>query len=137
MTSRTLPLITQAIYYAPGANGIGATTNTGIDPTSWIHLNPSQPRCPTISCYAAGDFNTVASNPFALSTTPYVAQSSHQTDLFQVFVQDPQVQANVHNFIPNFISFPVGTDLRPFAGLFPVGDPATTGVLPGLRIGHP
>ena len=128
-------LMTQTIYFAPGANAIGATTNTGINPSTWIPQAGYRCKGNFFECYAAGDFNTVASNPFALATTPYVAQSSHQTDLFQSFVQDPQVQANVPNFIPNFIPFPVGTDLRRFALPFLANDPASNGVPPGLRIG--
>jgi len=128
-------LMTQAIYFAPGANAIGATTKMGINPNAWIHQGAARCTGNWIYCLAAGDFNTVASNPFALATTPYVDQSSHQTDLFQSFVHDPQVQANVPNFIPNFIPFPVGTDLRPLAVLFPANDPASNGVPPGLRIG--
>ena len=52
-----------------------------------------------------------------------------------VFTRDPQVQANVPNFKPNFIPFPVGTDLRAFALPFPAKDPASNGVPPSLRIG--
>lgn len=108
LVSRGLPLITQAIYFPPGLPAIGATTNLGIDPTSWLLL-PAPSRCST-ACYGAGDFNTVASNPFANATTPFVEQTARQNDLFQSFVQDPPT-SNVSNFIPKFEAYPVGSDL--------------------------
>jgi len=62
-------LITQAIYFAPGSAAIGATTNTGIDPTAWVQQAAKRCTGDFAVCYAAGDFDTVASNPFALATT--------------------------------------------------------------------
>jgi len=131
LNTRQLPLITQAIYFPAGAGAIGATTNTGIDPTSWIFRTD---RC-SGGCYAAGDYNTVASNPYASATTPFVTRTSRQSDLFQSFVQDPQAQANVPNFKPNFIPFPKGADLHVNAVPFPLGEPAATGLAPEKKIG--
>jgi hypothetical protein len=105
LVSRGLPLITQAIYFPTGLPPIGATTNTGIDPTSWLPVS----RC-SATCFGAGDFNTVASNPFASATTPFVEQTARQNDLFQSFVQDPPA-SNVPNFTPKFEPYPVGSDL--------------------------
>ena len=129
---RTLPLITQAIYFPPGKAGIGATTNTGIDPTSWLLTSPSIARCPNTSCYAAGDFQTVASNPYASASTPFIKQSSHHNDLFQSFIEDPQ-GTSAAAFVPNTIWFPLGADVSSLAG----AGPEQPGMPPGLTIGAP
>jgi hypothetical protein len=105
---RTLPLITRAIYFPPGQAGIGATTNTGINPTCWYSTTN---RCPALgSCYAAGDFQAVASNPYGGASTPFIKQSSNGNDLFQSFVQDPQ-GSSTGTFVPNTMWVPLGTDI--------------------------
>ena len=124
--TRSLPLMTQALYFKTGASGIGATTNMGcsaqncIDPTSWALSGTAgvlpTSRCLTSQCYALGDFDTPSSNQFAASHTPYLVRSSRLNDLFQAFVQDPSGTANVPNFVPNFIYHPIGSDLS-FEGL--------------------
>ena len=124
--TRSLPLMTQALYFKTGASGIGATTNMGcsaqncIDPTSWALSGTAgvlpTSRCRTSQCYALGDFDTPSSNQFAASHTPYLVRSSRLNDLFQAFVQDPSGTANVPNFVPNFIYHPIGSDLS-FEGL--------------------
>jgi len=129
---RTLPLKTQAFYFPHGQSGIGATTNTGIDPTKWL---PTNTRCfvsgQSENCYAAGDFHTVGSNPFASATTPFVKQSTtHLTDLFQSFTQNPPSEPNVPNFAPNTIWFPVGADLTS------IGVTAAPGTLAALPPGE-
>ncbi len=129
---RNLPLITQAIYFPHKQNPIGATTNTGIVPTSWL-LTSS--RCPNENCYAAGDFQTVASNPFAGASTPFIKQSSHQADLFQSFTEDPGGTSNVPNFAPNFIQFPLGADLTGIGAPVPAGSDAA--LPPGETTGVP
>lgn len=141
---RIPPLIVQAIYFPPGLPGIGATiypSNPGIDPTSWVQSN----RCPP-ACYAAGDFQTVASNPYAAATVPFLQKSSGLANdpcpssggvnnkLCQIFVQDPQSTANVPNFTPNFIPIPYGSDTTGLA--FPV-PPTAYARPPGLTIGGP
>jgi hypothetical protein len=112
--SRSLPLITQAIYFPSGQAAIGATTNANIDPTSWAVAGlPGQsppPRCAS-QCYAGGDYNTPSSNPFAGSNSTFVQRSSRQDDLFQSFQQDPQGTPNVANFKPNFVSHGLGINL--------------------------
>lgn len=123
LVSRGLPLITQAIYFPAGLGPIGATTNTGIDPTSWLPV----PRCST-TCYGAGDFNTIASNPFAAATTPFVEQTARHNDLFQSFVQDPQA-SNVPNFKPAFVPYPIGADLSSIGQLVPAQSVALAPVL--------
>ena len=76
INNRSLPVITQAIYFKTGASGVGATTNPNIGITSWVIAGiPGQSpggRC-TSECYAAGDFNTPSSNKFAMSHTPLCA----------------------------------------------------------------
>ena len=129
LNTRDLPLIKQAIYFPSGQPAIGATTNTNIDPTSWqVRFN----RC-TTSCYAAGDFNTVSSNPFAASHHPFIQQSSRHDDLFQSFVQDPQATPNVPNFKPNFIPYPTGADLTTLATILPAA--VQTALPPARKIG--
>jgi hypothetical protein len=128
LNSRALPLITQAIYFPTGSSPVGATTNTNIWPTSWIVAGQGQPlppRC-TQNCYAAGDFNTPSSNPYASSHTTFVGASSLQTDLFDSFQLDPQATANVPNFVPNFVPHKPGTDLSSLG--IPV--PAASAALP-------
>lgn len=126
---RTLPLVTQAIYCPPGVACIGATTNTGIDPTNWVQLQ----RCPMNTgqngaCYAAGDYQGIAagrtSAPSSLpgASTPFVKQASGvETHLWQSFTQDPQAVANVPNFIPDSIWVPLGSDISSIAGPPPPG----------------
>ncbi len=131
---RTLPLITKAIYFPHGQAGIGAVTNTGIDPTSWFLTAPSIARCPSTSCYAAGDFQTVASNPYAGASTPFIKQSSHIDDLFQSFLQDPQEPDPGTTFVPNTMWFPLGTDVSYLAA---GAGPEQPGLPPGLTRGAP
>jgi hypothetical protein len=128
LNNRSLPLITQAIYFPTGQGPIGATTNSNIDPTSWAVAGvPGQsppPRCASTECYAAGDFNTPSSNPFAGSNTTFVQTSSRQNDLFQSFQEDPQGTPNVHNFKPNFVPHRSGTNLVSHALPIPAGSEA-------------
>lgn len=133
LNTRQLPLITQAIYFPLGQGGIGATTNTGIDPTSWI-VRPAGNRC-SMACYAAGDYNTVASNSFAAATTPFVRQDNFQTDIYQSFTEDPQATANVPNFKPNFIPYAVGSDLRSLGVVNPATAPLTQAQPPNRTVG--
>ena len=128
---RTLPLSTQAIYYAPGKAGVGATTNTGIQPTSWYY---SANRCPGEYCYGAGDFQTVASNPYASASTPFIKQSSDPDDLFQSFVEDPQESPGTGSFVPNTIWFPLGADVSYLGIATGSEEPALP---PGLTRGTP
>lgn len=130
LNTRQLPLITQAIFFPAGQAPVGATTNTGIDPTKWILRND---RCAVGSCYSAGDFNTVASNPFASATTPFVKQDFRQTDLFQSFVQDPNAASNVPNFVPGFIPHPLGADLRALGVVEPLVEATALTALPPER----
>ncbi len=127
---RNPPLIAQAIYFPSGKPGIGATTVSGINPTSWTK---TQPRCTGGGCYEAGDFATVASNPYAASSTPFIQTGSvRPNDLFQVFVEDPQTLDNVPNFTPNFIPIAEGADVTNLAVPVPSG---SEGLPPGLKTG--
>lgn len=78
-------------------------------PTSWMSVIHRCKVPPT--CYGAGDFQTVASNPYKSASTPFIQQSSHQNDLFQNFVEDSPAQPSVDTFVPNTIWFPLGTDI--------------------------
>lgn len=126
--ARTLPLVTRAIFFPPFLAGIGATTNTGIDPTSWLITT----RCFSL-CFAAGDYNTISSNPFAAASTPFLVRSARQNDLFQSFVQDPD-QGNVEQFVPRTIPYPIGADLTSIGLPVP---PQSVGVPPERRKGVP
>jgi hypothetical protein len=122
--ARNPPLMMQALYFAPGSIGIGATTSTNLQVTSWW---PKPDRCFTTTgtpapetCYAMGDFNTIASNPFKGATTPFICSNlsvppCNQTglpgNLYQDFVKDPQVASDLVNFTPNFIPIPLGADV--------------------------
>jgi hypothetical protein len=126
---RNPPLITQAIYFPAGQPGIGATTNSGIDPTTWT---TTQPRC-SATCYAAGDFQTVSSNPYASADTPFIqAGYGRPNDLFQSFVEDPQAIANVPNFKPNFVPIPRGASITNLGLPVPT---AAAALNPALKIG--
>lgn len=128
-STRTLPLVTRAVYYPPSLPGIGAITNTGIDPTSWLITT----RCPGF-CYAAGDYGTIASNAFAAASTPVVKQSARQTDLFQNFIQDPPGDSDLETFVPQTIPFPIGADLTSLGKPVP---PQSIGIPPDRRLGPP
>jgi hypothetical protein len=134
-----------AFYLPPGQNPLAAITypaNPGIDPTSW---EPTQ-RCGAgISCYAAGDFLTIASNPFAGATTPFLQKTGLGGDpcpsaggvndkLCQMFLQDPQNTPNAQSFKPNFVPIPKGANVSSLGKPVP---PEAYGVAPGLKIGTP
>lgn len=127
--TRTLPLITRAVYLPPSLPGIGATTNTGIDPTSWLITT----RCLGL-CYAAGDYNTISSNPFAAASTPLLRQSARQTDLFQSFIQDPPEESNLETFVPRTVIYAMGADLSSLGQPVP---PQAGGIPPDRRKGVP
>jgi hypothetical protein len=121
--NRQLPLVMQAIYYPHGAPGIGATTTTGIDPRQWVDL-PAGRRC-LVYCYAAGDFNTIAHAPGGVALTPFESQTAFgQVALFQNFLKDPQAPPTPIAFVPNFIPYPVGADLRGLGKPLPPGTEA-------------
>jgi hypothetical protein len=108
LITRQLPIISQAIYFPVGQPAVGATTKGDIDPTGWT---TTQQRCPdTPGCSAAGDFATIASNPFAAVSTPFLTRTTKPNDLFQIFVVDAKA-SNVPNFKPNFVRFPVGANI--------------------------
>jgi hypothetical protein len=132
---RTLPLKTQAIYCPTGLSCIGTDANKspGIQPTSW-YFTSSRCKVPS-SCYAAGDFQTVTSNPVKSASAPFIQQSTHQNDLFQNFVEDPQVQPGADAFLPNTIWFPLGTDISS-RGVAAVSD-ASPGLPLSLTTGVP
>lgn len=136
LNNRSLPVITQAIYFRTGYAGIGATTNSNVAVTSWavagVPYNSPPPRCMdssggVVECYAAGDYNTPTSNAYGASNTTYVQSSSRQNDLFQSFQQDPQALPNAPNFVPNFVAHPMGANLS--AEALPV--PPESGAQPG------
>lgn len=112
LNTRSLPLITQAIYFPPNSNPIGATTFSGIDPSfgAWIQFQAGM-RCPS-ACYAAGDYNNIASNPSLVASMPVVTQdASDSPALYQQFLEDPQAPPSAAPFTPNFVPYPMGADL--------------------------
>jgi hypothetical protein len=139
LNTRQLPLIVQSFFILSGKPEIGATTYSTVMPTSWwlsLHAGMA-PRCMTLDCFAAGDFNGIASNPAAGASTPFVQIASPTTridDLFQLFIQDPQGSSNVVNFVPNVVPITASTDLLSVA--LPVPADAV-GVPPGDKVGFP
>lgn len=125
---RNPPLMMQALYFPPGKAGIGATTTSNLQVTSWVlqgnrcmttSTNPPKPE----NCEAMGDYNTIASNPNAGSTTPFICSatsfspcSGNPTVLFQDFVEDPQGSSQLVNFTPNFVPIAFGADVTSAGG---------------------
>ena len=139
LNTRQLPLITQALYFPAGpGSGIGATTNSGIDPTYWVPETNDAARCPNSQCFASGDYAGIVSNPYAAASTPFVKQNPPTTynDMLQSFVQDPQGAPNVPNFTPKPIHFPLGGDIRGLAGPVPPQS-AARGITLITEIGPP
>ena len=132
LVTRQVPLIARAICFPAGQAPIGATTKSGIDPTTW-QIRYDGSRC-TAYCFAAGDFNTVASNPYAAASTPFVAQDSRQTNLFQSFLEDPDA-VSTGAFKPNFVPYPAGANLVALARILPGTAQAYHGVPPSKKIG--
>ena len=126
---RQKPLITEAIYFPPGQAAIGAGTSSGIEPTNWLVHNT---RCLAQQCYAAGDYIGIASNPYAGASTPFVREYNLKNALLQIFLQDPPGDAP-GTFIPNFVPFPLGSDLTHLAR--PVPRSAVGSVDPRSRRG--
>ncbi len=98
---------------------MGATTAQNINRLSWTH---TQPRC-SVTCYEAGDFATVASSPYASATTPFIStgDSGRPNDLFQLFVEDPQVTPNLATFTPNYVPIAASADVTALAAPVPSG----------------
>jgi len=100
----------QALYFPHGGSAIGSDTTKNIQVTSWFNTTG---RCKSTTsgnvelCYAMGDFNTIASNPYAAATTPFVQPNL----LMQDFVEDPQGVAASGNFVPNYVPISPDTDL--------------------------
>jgi len=115
LNSRSLPLITQAVYFPQSGSPIGATTFSGIEPDyAWAPYPPDE-RCPS-QCYVAGDYNNIASNPSMVSSLPIVSQTSGLTPaLFQQFLEDPPGPPSAEAFTPNFVPYPMGADLNSIA----------------------
>jgi hypothetical protein len=126
-------LKTVATYFPPGLGGIAADTNSAVYPTSWT-TDQSGPRCPS-TCYAAGDFNTVASNSYAGAATPFINSGvmGGPNDVFSSFPYDPQGVPNVPNYKPNFIPLPRN---GPSATTLALPVPSSSwGLPPGLKVG--
>ena len=130
---RQLPLISQAFYLPPPSGEIGARVNSDIDPATWNVSGPGGGfvggRC-TVTCLAAGDFASIASNPYAGASVPFLDGSASPNQMRQMFVVDPQSQSNVPNFRPNFVPIANGADISYMGAPVP---PACYGMNPALR----
>ncbi len=128
-----LPLITQALYFypppLPSPDRIGVTTHFNVNPKAWYYSKPTDLgyRCPLAlpGCYGSGDYAGIASNPSHYASTPFVAQAppSRPThnDLYQRFLLEPPAQTpSANSFVPNFIPYPIGADLRIVGQAVPV-----------------
>ena len=112
LNTRSLPLITQAVYFPAGSGPVGATTFSGVYPSSSWYFYEAGGRCPA-GCYAAGDYNNIASNPAMSSLTPIVTESTSLLPaLWNEFLTDPQGPPTAESFKPNFIPYPMSADLR-------------------------
>lgn len=112
-----LPLIKQSIFFPyTSGDGVGATVDSNIDPSYWALY---QQFCDgTENCFHAGNFATIASNPYAGVTTPYTKQvpdinppspDASFNHMQQIFSVDPQGTPIANNFKPNTIWFLPGT----------------------------
>ena len=112
LNTRALPLVTQSIYFPANQNPIGATTYSGISPSgSWIQ-GPAGYRCPA-ACYVLGDYNNISSTPSASASMPVITISSlFDPAIWQQFIADPQGTPSAISFVPNFIPYSLGADLR-------------------------
>jgi hypothetical protein len=73
--SYTPPLITQALYFPQGQSGIGATTNSNIDPTSWDSHTTAAWTTTVPRCNATPRGTSTQSRP---TLTPARARPSHR-----------------------------------------------------------
>jgi hypothetical protein len=110
LDTRQLPLISQSLYFPPGQSPIWLNYS-GVDPTGWT--SSLSGRCPgVIGCLGAGDFATIASNPYAGASTPFVMHSASQKSvLFQNFLQDPPAPPDFKGTRPNVVPIPYGADI--------------------------
>lgn len=141
--TRNLPVIVQSIYFPPGLPAIGATIYNNVDAKSWWQKCPNAV-CGADACFIMGDYSGIAAkqtfdqaNPFPSSSTPFFTKipaaptPTPGTVFYQTFAKDPPQQPNVPNFRPNFIPYPIGSDLRS------LGYPLTpdTRMIPPIRKG--
>jgi hypothetical protein len=59
-----------------------------------------------------GDYVGMAANSWAGAMAPLVIASAPGTALRQNFFADPPQRSNIQNFRPNFVPYPLGSDLR-------------------------
>jgi hypothetical protein len=123
LNTRSVPLYRQTILFPASAAAVGVTTQYNINPTYWIPDTPTSSRCGQVTCFEAGDWVEIGSNPFAAASSPFVRQDTGFpfTDLAQDFITDPPAPIP-GNFVPNVIPVPVGADISTEAA--PVAEPA-------------
>ena len=122
LNTRSIPLLKQTSYFPASGPNIGVTTHSDINPTYWVPDKPTSTRCGSVLCFEAGDFHTIASNPYAAASTPFIRQDTGYpfTDLAQDFVSDPPSPQGPGIFTPNFVPFPLGSDLTQLAVFVPL-----------------
>jgi hypothetical protein len=78
---------------------------------------PNSGKC-SVTCFSSGDFASIASNPYAATSTPYTKQvpdtnppspDASYNHLQQIFSFDPPGERPATNFTPNTIWFAPGT----------------------------
>jgi hypothetical protein len=128
LDTRELPLISQSLYFPPGQPPI-YVNYPGIYTTGWTS---SSGRCPNApGCLGAGDFATIASNPYAGASTPFVMRSvSNPNVLFQNFLQDPPAPPNFKDSRPNVVPIAFGADITALGKPVPL---EAWGLNPALR----
>lgn len=100
------------VYRTSSGSYIGATIQSGIDPSQWWYYNYSAGRCPSSApaCYAAGDWFRPAMNRYTGASVPMILGSCNLNDLYQDFINDPQA-SNVKQFFPKIEPFVNGSDI--------------------------
>jgi len=117
--SPVFPLVKRHVLYFPlGEVGIGAEPKLNVNPSKWVRVGTGLLGCLSpVGCFEAGDYHTMASNPFAGSLMPYVDNGlPGPTSLGQQFLQDPPAPLQPAHFKPVFFPIDSGTDLKALAG---------------------
>lgn len=100
-----------AFYFPQGGATSGATVYDPINPASWYPAPSSASRCSS-TCWIEGDYTHITSNPYAAASLQFISTSPLTNYLYQNFVQDPPGTGNVPQLTPNFVPFPLGSDIK-------------------------
>lgn len=118
--NRVTPIQQGVVYRVSGtpATYLGATIRTSIDPSQWFYYQSNNRCTGNTPCYTPGDFFRPAMNAFTGGSIPMVLSSSNTNDVFQSFIQDPQMSAAT-GFLPTLTPFENGSDISSLGILTP------------------